>query len=72
MLIKLKIKNIEKNFVYLQNKDNEELKVKRGSLPNDIKIADEIEIKLFNKEEQDQKSLGKEILNEILNTNDNK
>lgn len=72
MLIKLKIKNIEKDFVYLQNKDSEELKVKRESLPESIKVNEEIKINLFKTGEQNQKNLGKEILNEILNTSDNK
>jgi hypothetical protein len=71
MLIKFKIKNIKKDFVYLQNKDGEELKVKKDKLPSNIKIAEEIIIKVFN-EEEDQKNLSKEILNEILNTSDNK
>jgi len=72
MLIKLKVKNIEKDFVYLQNKNSEELKIKKKNLSEEIKIGEEIKINLFKKEEQDQKTLGKEILNEILNTNDNK
>jgi|AntRauTorcE11897_2_1112592.scaffolds.fasta_scaffold21830_2 hypothetical protein len=72
MLIKLKVKNIEKDFVYLQNKNSEELKIKKENLSEEIKIGEEIKINLFKKEEQDQKTLGKEILNEILNTNDNK
>jgi hypothetical protein len=71
MLIKFKIKNIKKDFVYLQNKDGEELKVKKDKLPSNIKIAEEIIIKVFN-EEENQKNLSKEILNEILNTSDNK
>lgn len=71
MLIKFKIKNIKKDFIYLQNKDGEELKVKKENLPSNIKIAEEIIIKVFN-EEEDQKNLSKEILNEILNTSDNK
>jgi hypothetical protein len=71
MLIKFKIKNIKKDFIYLQNKDGEELKVKKDKLPSNIKIAEEIIIKVFN-EEEDQKNLSKEILNEILNTSDNK
>ena len=72
MLIKLKVKNIEKDFVYLQNKNSEELKIKKENLSEEIKIGEEIKINLFKKEEQDQKTLGKEILNEILNTSDNK
>jgi hypothetical protein len=71
MLIKFKIKNIKKDFIYLQNKDGEELKVKKENLPSNIKIAEEIIIKVFN-EEENQKNLSKEILNEILNTSDNK
>jgi hypothetical protein len=71
MLIKFKIKNIKKDFIYLQNKDGEELKVKKDKLPSNIKIAEEIIIKVFN-EEENQKNLSKEILNEILNTSDNK
>lgn len=72
MLIKLKITNIKNDFVYLQNQDNEELKIKKDNLTENIKIGDEIKINLNDKEEKNQKNLAKEILNEILNTNDNK
>jgi|AntRauTorckE6833_2_1112554.scaffolds.fasta_scaffold00060_15 hypothetical protein len=70
MMIKLKVINIEEDYIYLQNKDGEELKVKKEKLSEDIKIDDELKLALLN--EEDQKDLGKEILNEILNTSDNK
>ncbi|MCF7794737.1 hypothetical protein K9M50_00030 [Patescibacteria group bacterium] len=70
MLIKFKVKSIENDFIHLQNNDNEELKVKKENLSENIKIDDEINIKIFK--EEDQKNLSKEILNEILNTSENK
>ena len=70
MMIKLKVINIEEDYIYIQNKDGEELKVKKEKLSEDIKIDDELKLALLN--EEDQKDLGKEILNEILNTSDNK
>jgi uncharacterized protein YrzB (UPF0473 family) len=72
MLIKFKIKNIDKNFVYLKNQENEELKIKKENLSSDIEINNEIKIKLFQKEDENEKNLSKEILNEILNNNDHK
>ncbi|MFP4514698.1 MAG: hypothetical protein ACLFNO_01685 [Parcubacteria group bacterium] len=71
MLIKFSVKSIEKDFIYLENQAKENLKVKRENLAENIKIGDEIKIKLF-KGDQDQNNLGKEILNEILNSNENK
>jgi hypothetical protein len=70
MILKFEIINIGKDFVYLKNKDSEELKIKRENLPENIKIAEEIKISFFQKEDLNHKALSKEILNEILNTSE--
>lgn len=72
MLIKFKITNIDTDFVYLQNQDNEELKLKKDKLAENIEINDELKFKLIKTEDSEEENLSKEILNEILNNSDNK
>ena len=68
MIIKFNIINITKDFIFLENKDKEELKIKKENLPEDIKTGDEISF--FQKNDSNEKSLSKDILNEILNNSE--
>jgi predicted RNA-binding protein (virulence factor B family) len=68
MIIKFNIINITKDFIFLENKDKEELKIKKENMPEDIKTGDEISF--FQKNDSNEKSLSKDILNEILNNSE--
>ncbi len=72
MLTEFIIKKLEPEFTYLKNNKIENIKIKTDNLPKNLKEGDKLYIDFFKEKDLNKKSLEKKIINEILNTQEEK
>jgi len=72
MLTEFIIKKLEPEFTYLKNNKTENIKIKTDNLPKNLKEGDKLYIDFFTEKDLNKKSLEKKIINEILNTQEEK